>query len=87
MATLHTVRAGDIRLAYAVSGNPGAPPMVLLHALGERGGQDSHIDQNKIAAAAALIPRCELVTIPAGHLVHAARPDEFATAVLTWLHG
>lgn len=51
------------------------------------GGQDSHIDQNKIAAAAALIPRCELVTIPAGHLVHAARPDEFATAVLTWLHG
>jgi pimeloyl-ACP methyl ester carboxylesterase len=24
---------------------------------------------------------------PAGHLVHAARPDEFATAVLTWLYG
>jgi pimeloyl-ACP methyl ester carboxylesterase len=227
MATLHTVQAGDIRLAYAVSGDPGAPPMVLLHALGERGadwapvaarfaerfrvfafdlrghgdsdwpgeysfqlmrddvlaaldelglsgvtlaghsmggavaylvamarpdlvsrlivedvsppyrreralparpdgalefdwpvvpaivgqvnagdqtawdglaritapvlliggGQDSHIDQDKIAAAAALIPRCELVTIPAGHLVHAARPDEFAAAVLTWLHG
>ena len=37
MATTHTVQAGDIRLAYAVTGEPGAPPMVLLHALGERG--------------------------------------------------
>jgi 3-oxoadipate enol-lactonase len=26
---------------------------------------------------AALIPDCELVTIPAGHLVHAARPADF----------
>jgi hypothetical protein len=30
---------------------------------------------------AALIPDCELVTIPAGHLVHAVRPAEFAAAV------
>ena len=26
---------GGIRLAYRVAGDPGAPPMVLLHALGE----------------------------------------------------
>ena len=26
-----------VRLAYQVSGPPGAPPMVLLHGLGERG--------------------------------------------------
>ena len=218
MATTHTVQAGDIRLAYAVSGEPGAPPMVLLHALGERGadwapaagrfaerfrvfafdlrghgdsdwpgqysfrlmckdvaaaalgiskdlsdaqflvamerpdlvsrlivedvsppyvrqraipdrpdgrldfdwpvvpaivgqvnagdqaawdalttvtaptlliagGPASHIDQDKLADAAARIPRCDLVTIPAGHLVHAARPTQFASVVLTWLDG
>jgi pimeloyl-ACP methyl ester carboxylesterase len=34
---------------------------------------------------AALIPDCELVTIPAGHLVHAVRPAEFAAAVATFL--
>jgi pimeloyl-ACP methyl ester carboxylesterase len=36
---------------------------------------------------AARIPRCDLVTIPAGHHVHTARPAEFASAVLTWLGG
>ena len=30
-----TVEAGGIRLAYRVSGPPDAPPLVLLHALGE----------------------------------------------------
>jgi pimeloyl-ACP methyl ester carboxylesterase len=29
---------------------------------------------------------CDLVTIPAGHHVHEARPAEFAEAVLGWLH-
>ncbi len=227
MATSHTVQAGDIRLAYTVSGEPDAPPMVLLHALGERGadwapvagrfaerfrvfaldlrghgdsdwpevysfalmrddvvaaldelglagvtllghsmggavaylvamaradlvgrlivedvsppyrrdraipdrpdgppdfdwpvvpaivgqvnagdpaawdglaeitvptlliagGPASHIDQDMLAAAAASMPDSTLVTIPAGHLVHAARPGEFVTAVFTWLDG
>jgi pimeloyl-ACP methyl ester carboxylesterase len=32
-----TVTAGGIRLAYQVTGSNDAPPMVLLHALGERG--------------------------------------------------
>ena len=38
------------------------------------GGPASHIDQGQLAGMAALIPDCELVTIPAGHLVHAVRP-------------
>jgi len=32
-----TVATGGIQLAYEVSGIPAAPPMVLLHGLGERG--------------------------------------------------
>jgi 3-oxoadipate enol-lactonase len=51
------------------------------------GGPASHVDQAKLADAASRIPRCDLVTIPAGHLVHAVRPAEFANAVLTWLNG
>src|SRR5262249_32350484 len=51
------------------------------------GGPASHIDQDKIAAAAASIPHADLLTIPAGHLVHAERPAEFTEAVLTWLAG
>lgn len=49
------------------------------------GGAASHIEQDRIAEAARLIPRCDLVTIPAGHLVHAAEPDLFARTVLDWL--
>ena len=51
------------------------------------GGPDSHIPQDKLAETAALIPRCDLVTIPAGHYVHTARPEEFGDAVLSWLAG
>jgi 3-oxoadipate enol-lactonase len=46
------------------------------------GGPASHIDQSQLADMATLIPDCQLFTIPAGHLVHAARPAEF-TAVVT----
>jgi 3-oxoadipate enol-lactonase len=46
------------------------------------GGPASHVDQGRLADMAALIPECELVTIPAGHQVHAARPAEVA-AVMT----
>jgi 3-oxoadipate enol-lactonase len=49
------------------------------------GGSESHVRQDKLADAAARIPYCDLVTIPAGHNVHATRPVEFAAAVLTWL--
>jgi 3-oxoadipate enol-lactonase len=51
------------------------------------GGPDSHIPQDKLSAVAARIPTCDLVTIPAGHNVHAARPTEFAEVVLSWLGG
>ncbi len=49
------------------------------------GGVDSHIPQDKLTAAAARIPSCTLLTIPAGHHVHEARPAEFAEVVLDWL--
>lgn len=37
MAHQQAVTIGGIRMSYQVAGDPGAPPMVLLHALGERG--------------------------------------------------
>ncbi|MGH3155866.1 MAG: alpha/beta fold hydrolase [Streptosporangiaceae bacterium] len=40
------------------------------------GGPASHIDQDQLADMAVLIPDCELITIPAGHLVHAVRPAD-----------
>lgn len=49
------------------------------------GGPASHVDQDQLADMAALVPDCELVTIPAGHLVHAVRPAEFAAVVTAFL--
>ncbi len=49
------------------------------------GGPASHIPQDELAQAAAAIPDCTLVTIPAGHDVHRARPAEFTETVLSWL--
>lgn len=49
------------------------------------GGPASHVDQGQLADMATLIPDCELVTIPAGHLVHAARPAEFTAVVSDFL--
>jgi pimeloyl-ACP methyl ester carboxylesterase len=49
------------------------------------GGPASHVDQDQLAAMATLIPDCELVTIPAGHLVHAARPAEVAAVMAGFL--
>jgi pimeloyl-ACP methyl ester carboxylesterase len=43
----------------------------------------TYISQDKLAAVAARIPRCDLATIPAGHHVHHARPSEFALALLS----
>jgi len=37
MVEQHAVTIGDIRLSYAVTGDPGASPLVLLHALGSGG--------------------------------------------------
>lgn len=58
---------------------------IQAQALLIAGGPVSHVDQDQLAAMAALIPACDLVTIPAGHLVHAARPTEFTAAVTAFL--
>jgi 3-oxoadipate enol-lactonase len=60
-------------------------PSITAPTLIVGGGPDSHVPQDKLAEAAGLIPRCDLVTIPAGHYVHTARPEEFASVVLSWL--
>jgi pimeloyl-ACP methyl ester carboxylesterase len=48
------------------------------------GGPDSHIPQEKLQEVADRISDCSLVTIPVGHLVHAARPTDFTDAALDW---
>jgi pimeloyl-ACP methyl ester carboxylesterase len=59
--------------------------LIQSPALLVAGGQESHIDQGQLAEMATLIPDCELVTIPAGHLVHSARPAEFTAAITAFL--
>ncbi len=49
------------------------------------GGQDSNIPQQELAEVAARIPRCDLVTIEAGHHVHRFKPAEFTETVTGWL--
>ena len=51
------------------------------------GGPTSHVDQRRLTDMAALIPDCERITIPAGHLVHATRPTEFTATVTAFLRG
>ena len=41
--------------------------------------------QAEIAETARLIPNANLVTIEAGHHIHTAKPDEFTSAVVTFL--
>ncbi|MFD9129507.1 alpha/beta fold hydrolase [Kitasatospora sp. NPDC059571] len=49
------------------------------------GGPASHVPQQGLAELARRIPAARLVTIPAGHLVHAAEPAEFTETVLAFL--
>lgn len=49
------------------------------------GGAASHLPQEAIARMARVIPDCRLVTVDAGHLVHEARPEEFAAHVDAFL--
>lgn len=49
------------------------------------GGPDSHVSQDRLADMAALIPGGQLITIRAGHLVHAAQPTRFISAVTAFL--
>ncbi|MGI9009466.1 MAG: alpha/beta fold hydrolase [Streptosporangiaceae bacterium] len=77
-AIVTQVNAGDSAAWTALPGIV-APTLIV------GGGEASHIDQARLAQAARLIPRCDLVTIPAGHLVHASEPERFARTVLDWL--
>ncbi|HEX7353466.1 MAG TPA: alpha/beta hydrolase [Mycobacteriales bacterium] len=62
-----------------------ALPELKIPTLVVAGGPTSTIPQDTLAAAAALVPKSSVVTIPVGHHVHSTRPDAFSDAVLTWL--
>jgi 3-oxoadipate enol-lactonase len=49
------------------------------------GGPDSYLPPEELAEVARLIPDSTLVTIPAGHHVHATEPGAFCDAVVPWL--
>lgn len=49
------------------------------------GGPTSHLRQDQLAAAAARIPDCRIVTVDAGHMVHDQRPDDFLREVRAFL--
>lgn len=79
--------------ALALSAEFTDPPAAWRDALGDikaptlliAGGPASHIDQDRLAEMAGMIGDCELVTIPAGHWVHADAPEDFTAAVTAFL--
>lgn len=76
--------------ALALNDEFTAPPDAWRTALSDlkvptlliAGGQ---ADAGRLPEMAALIPDCELVTIPAGHLAHACAPEAFTAAVTAFL--
>ncbi|OON77978.1 alpha/beta fold hydrolase [Streptomyces tsukubensis] len=54
---------------------------ITLPVLAVAGGHSSGVPQDGVAALARRIPGCRLVTVEAGHLVHARRPAEFLAEV------
>jgi len=83
----------DWDMVLAVRKQIDTPDPAWLHQLGSitaptlviGGGPDSHIPQDRVAELAQRIPAAQLVTIPAGHLIHCAEPDLFTQTVLTFL--
>jgi pimeloyl-ACP methyl ester carboxylesterase len=49
------------------------------------GGPASHVSQDRLAEMAGLIPGARLITLPAGHLIHASQPDAYIAAVADFL--
>lgn len=49
------------------------------------GGPTSHVPQELLVEVSKRIPDCTLVTIPVGHNVHAAQPEEFNEVVERWV--
>ncbi|MEV1330965.1 alpha/beta fold hydrolase [Micromonospora costi] len=64
---------------WARFGRITAPTLVVA------GGPASHLPQADLARMAARLPAGDLVTIDAGHAVHASHPDEFVAAVRAFL--
>jgi len=83
----------DWDMVLAVRRQIDTPDPAWLHRLGSitaptlviGGGPDSHIPQDRVAELAQRIPAAELVTVPAGHLIHRAEPDLFTQTVLAFL--
>jgi pimeloyl-ACP methyl ester carboxylesterase len=68
----------DPRWRNVVAGIP-APTLSVA------GGPNSPVPQEHVAELIRTLPDGRLVTVDAGHLVHATRPDEFAHHLLTFL--
>jgi len=60
-------------------------PEIMVPTLLVGGGAASHIPQELLTEVAGLIPDCTLVTLETGHNVHAAAPDQFLDAIMSWL--
>ena len=51
------------------------------------GGPSSSVPQAHVAELVRTVPDGRLVTVDAGHLVHATRPDEFTHHLMAFLDG
>ncbi len=60
-------------------------PRITAPTLIIGGGPTSHMPQERLAEAAALLPDARLVTIPVGHHVHSGDPDAFLAALEDFL--
>lgn len=62
-------------------------PAIACRTLVIGGGPASHLPQHRIALAAERIPDARMVTIDAGHRIHAERPAEFLAELTAFLRG
>lgn len=60
-------------------------PTITADTLWLAGGDTSHVDQDRLRAAAAAMPNATVVDIPVGHCIHDNAPDEFAAVVVPFL--
>jgi esterase len=60
-------------------------PTITADTLWLAGGEQSHIDQDRLREAAAAMPSATVVEIPVGHRIHSEAPDRFAAAVVPFL--
>jgi 3-oxoadipate enol-lactonase len=83
----------DWEMVLAVRRQIDAPDPAWLDGLGRitadtlvvYGGAASPMPRERVEEIVRRIPRARMVTIEAGHLVHAAEPEQFTTVVLDFL--